>query len=57
MAGHGALGGDAGCGDEQGDAVGLLVVGVLGPDAEVAEVETVIAPEDDDGVFREAEFR
>ena len=28
---------------------------MLGPDAELAEMEAVVAPEDDDGVFREAE--
>ena len=50
----GAGGGDAGGGDEEGDAVGLFVVGVLGPDAVVAEVVAVVAPEDDDGVLGEA---
>ena len=41
-------------GDDEGDAGGDFVVGGFSPDAHVAEVPAVIAPEDDDGVFVEA---
>ena len=43
-----------GRGDDERDARGLLVVRVLAPHAVVAEMPAVIAPEDDDGVLREA---
>ena len=46
----------AGDGDEERDARGLLVVGMLTPHAVVAEVPAVIAPENDDRVFRETGF-
>ncbi len=45
----------AGRDDEQRDAVGLLVVGVFGPDAEIAEVKPVIAPEHHERIRRERE--
>ena len=47
--------GDTGRHDEDGDAVGLFVVRVFGPDAEIAKVPSVIAPQDDDGVLLEAQ--
>ena len=46
----------AGDGDKEGNARRLLVVGMLTPHAVVAEVPAVIAPQDDDGVFRETGF-
>ena len=52
---HAAGPGDTGCHDEDGDAVGLFVVRVFGPDAEIAKVPSVIAPQDDDGVLLEAQ--
>ena len=47
--------GDTRGADEDGDAVGLLIVGVLGPDAMISEVEAMISPEHDDGVPGESE--
>ena len=40
--------------DEERNAVRLLVVRVLGPDAMIAEVEAVISPKDDDRVVSQA---
>ena len=56
LAGGGAGAGDAGRDHDERYAVGLLKIGVLGPDAEVAEVPAVVAPEDDDGVVGEFQF-
>ena len=56
LAGGGAGARDAGRDHDEGDAVGLLEIGVLGPDAEVAEVPAMVAPEDDDGVVGEFQF-
>ena len=47
--------GDAGCADEDRDAIGLFVVGVFGPDPEVAEVKAVVTPQHDDGIVGEPE--
>ena len=42
--------------DDDRDAIGLLEVGVLGPDAQVAQVPAVVAPQNDDRVVGQAEF-
>ena len=43
-------------GDDEGDSSGEFVVVGFGPDALFAEVDAVVAPEDDDGVVRQAEL-
>lgn len=40
--------GAVGCSDDQGDAIGVFIVRVLGPESVISEMEAVIAPKDDD---------
>lgn len=47
---------DMGGDDDEGGAEGFLEEGVFSPDGVFAEVPAVVAPEDDEGVFGEAEF-
>ena len=43
--------GHTGCGDQDWNTIGLLVIGMFGPDPEVAEMKAMIAPEDHDGII------
>lgn len=47
---------DLGSDNDERGAEGFLEEGVLSPDGVFAEVPAVVAPEDDEGVFGEAEF-